>query len=60
MCLFITHRMTSIVLADEIIVLETGELKGMGTHAQLVKTCPLYQQLYNAQADAVEALNHSK
>lgn len=57
LCLFITHRMTSIVLADEIIVLEMGELQGMGSHLQLVRSCPLYKQLYDAQADAVEALN---
>ena len=58
LCLFITHRMTSIVLADEIVVLERGELKGKGTHTQLVKECVLYKQLYDAQADAIDELNH--
>lgn len=56
LCLFITHRMTSIVLADEIIVLEKGQMMGKGTHTRLVKECPLYKQLYDAQADAIEAL----
>lgn len=63
LCLFITHRMTSIVLADEIVVLENGELRGKGTHAQLEKECSLYRKLYNAQAEAIGKLknecNHS-
>lgn len=56
LCLFITHRMTSIVLADEIVVLENGELRGKGTHAQLEKECNLYRKLYNAQAEAIDKL----
>lgn len=56
LCLFITHRMTSIVLADEIVVLENGELRGKGTHAQLEKECSLYRKLYNAQAEVIDKL----
>lgn len=58
LCLFITHRMTSIVLADEIIVLENGELRGKGTHAQLERECPLYKQLFNSQMEAIDRLNN--
>lgn len=46
---YITHRFSSISLADQIIVLKYGEIVESGTHKELMETQGLYQELYNAQ-----------
>ena len=35
--------------ADRIIVLEDGRAVGIGTHAELLNTCPLYREIYDSQ-----------
>ncbi len=45
----IAHRFSTIQKADKIVVLEKGLIVGQGTHAQLLKDCPLYGRLYNTQ-----------
>ena len=32
-----------------ILVLDDGELAGLGTHDELLKTCPVYQEIYFSQ-----------
>ena len=34
---------------DKILVLEEGVMEGFGTHEQLMKTCPLYQEISRLQ-----------
>ena len=41
----IAHRMSTISLADEVIVLEDGRISAQGTHEQLVEQSPLYRQI---------------
>ena len=48
-CLLIAQRITSIIDADKIIVLDHGELVGMGTHQDLLKDCRIYQEIYQSQ-----------
>ena len=48
----ITHRLSTIVRADKIIVLDGGLLVGEGTHTQLLESCPQYAGLYQAQAES--------
>ncbi|WHY67050.1 ABC transporter ATP-binding protein [Neobacillus sp. SuZ13] len=48
-CLLIAQRITSIIDADKIIVLDHGELVGMGTHQDLLKDCRVYQEIYQSQ-----------
>lgn len=48
-CLLIAQRITSIIDADKIIVLDQGELAGMGTHQQLIEDCRVYQEIYQSQ-----------
>ena len=48
--LIITHRITTAMEADRIIVLEDGGIKEIGTHAQLIQRDGLYKTLYQIQA----------
>ena len=43
--LFVTHRLPSAALADSILVLEAGILRGQGRHGALMEGCPAYQRL---------------
>ena len=35
--------------ADKIIVLDDGEMAGLGTHEELLKNCEVYQEIYYSQ-----------
>lgn len=48
-CLLIAQRITSIIDADKIVVLDRGELVGVGTHHELIKDCSVYQEIYQSQ-----------
>jgi len=48
--LIITHRITTAMEADRIIVLEDGGIKQIGTHADLIAKEGLYKTLYQIQA----------
>lgn len=45
----IAHRLSTVIDSDQIIVLETGKIVGVGTHKQLIKTVPLYKELAKSQ-----------
>ncbi|MEI9920920.1 MAG: ABC transporter ATP-binding protein [Bacteroidota bacterium] len=47
--LVIAQRITSLVLADRIIILDNGEIVASGTHDQLLKTSTIYQEIYSSQ-----------
>lgn len=46
----ITHRLNTLEIADRIVVLDEGRLVASGSHAELLRSCALYQRLYEAQA----------
>ncbi|MEM0909617.1 MAG: ATP-binding cassette domain-containing protein, partial [Pseudomonadota bacterium] len=48
----IAHRLSSIIGADNIIVMDKGEIQALGTHEQLLKTSPLYQTLWKEHCSA--------
>ena len=50
----IAHRLHSIVHADQICVLNQGELSDAGTHAELLGRCPAYQKLWQAAKDSAQ------
>ena len=45
----VSQRASSIRHADVILVLDDGELAGLGTHDELLRTCPVYQEIYFSQ-----------
>lgn len=47
--LVIAHRLSTVVDSDQIIVLERGQVVGIGTHSELVKSTPLYAELAKHQ-----------
>ncbi len=54
--LIIAQRVSSIRHANQIIVLHEGHMAGIGTHEELMKTCKVYQEIYESQTkEAQEA-----
>lgn len=53
----VSQRAASIMYADKIIVLDDGEIAGMGTHDELIKDCGIYQEIYYSQFPKEEAAN---
>ena len=45
----VSQRASSIQYADKILVLDDGELAGIGTHKELLQTCEVYQEIYYSQ-----------
>jgi len=45
----IAQRINSVLNADKIIVLEHGRISAQGTHKQLLKSSPIYQEIFNSQ-----------
>ncbi len=45
----VSQRTSSIQYADQIIVLDDGAAVGIGTHEELLQTCPVYQEIYYSQ-----------
>lgn len=51
----IAQRISSVVSADQIIVLDEGGIESVGTHAELMASSPVYQEIYTSQVE--EALS---
>ena len=47
--LIVAQRFSTIMNADQIIVLEDGEIVGQGTHSHLLETCPTYVEIVESQ-----------
>ena len=52
--IIIAQRISSVIDADKIIVLDNGTIVGLGTHSELMKTCDEYQEIYYSQKDKEE------
>lgn len=52
--IIIAQRITSVVDADKIVVLDEGRIVGCGRHSQLLKDCKPYQEIYYSQKDKEE------
>ena len=51
--LIIAQRITSVMDADRIIVLDDGHVVGLGTHEQLMESCSIYREVYESQQEGV-------
>ncbi|NSZ16212.1 ABCB family ABC transporter ATP-binding protein/permease [Agrobacterium vitis] len=56
--LVIAHRLSTVIGADEIIVLKAGEIAERGTHAELLAQNGLYASMWNRQREATQAEEH--
>ncbi len=52
--IIIAQRISSIMGADKIIVMEEGEMIGYGTHQELIQSCPIYQEISQSQMGGEE------
>ena len=52
--LIVAQRISTILHADQIIVLNDGRIDGIGTHEQLLRTCATYQEIAHSQLSARE------
>ncbi len=50
----VAQRVSTIVRADQILVLEEGRIVGLGTHRDLLESCPTYQEIVESQFVAEE------
>jgi subfamily B ATP-binding cassette protein MsbA len=48
-CIIIAHRFSTVITADIIVVMDNGRIVAQGHHNELMKTCSLYQSLYETQ-----------
>ena len=52
--IIVAQRISTILHADQIVVLDEGRIAGIGTHEALMKTCPTYQEIARSQLSAAE------
>ena len=51
--LIIAQRVTSVMDADLILVMDNGTMAAQGTHDELIKTCDIYREVYESQQEGV-------
>lgn len=49
--LIIAQRITSVIDADKIVVMDEGQIVGVGKHEDLIQSCRTYQEIYYSQKD---------
>ena len=54
--LIVAQRVSTIRHADQIVVLDDGRIEGIGTHEQLLATCPTYVEIVESQFRSEEAV----
>lgn len=58
--LIVAQRVSTIMHADQILVLERGELVGHGTHQELMQTCEIYREIVLSQLSEQEATQNGR
>lgn len=52
--ILVAQRISTIMDADQIVVLDEGRVAGIGTHKQLLESCAVYQQIARSQLSEEE------
>ena len=52
--IIVAQRISTILHAEQILVLDDGKIVGKGTHEELLKSCEVYQQIAKSQLSAKE------
>lgn len=52
--LIVAQRVTTVLSADHIIVLDEGKVAGIGTHKELMESCQVYKEIVLSQLSAEE------
>lgn len=55
----ISQRASTLMHADQILVLDDGKIAGMGTHEELLQTCEVYQEICSSQMSEREVAKHA-
>lgn len=55
----VSQRVSSVMKADQIIVLDDGEMAGIGTHQELLRNCSIYQEICHLQLAKEEVEHHA-
>ena len=55
--LIVSQRISTIIDADEILVIDNGEIVDRGNHNKLIESCEIYREIVNIQIDSMEALS---
>ena len=50
-CLIIAQRISSVIDADRILVMDNGKLVGNGSHEELMRSCRVYREIYLTQKE---------
>ena len=53
--LVVAQRVSTIIAADQILVLEDGRPVGLGSHAELLESCPVYAEIVASQMGQQDA-----
>ncbi len=51
----IAQRISTVMNADRILVMDKGKVVGFGNHSQLLESCPIYQEIYDSQMGSGKA-----
>lgn len=57
--IFVTHRLTAISVVDRVLLLDKGNIAGIGTHNFLMQSVPLYRKMFEAQLSRINYLSKS-
>ena len=55
--LIVSQRISTIIDADEILVIDNGEIVDRGNHNKLIESCEIYREIVDIQIDSMEALS---